>query len=62
MLSDGIADKTESDEDAHLIQLISENRCKCASDICETILSDTITRFGAADDMSVVAIRVDKAD
>lgn len=60
MLSDGIIDSadTSPEDNPWLIQLIDGSRGKRPSDLCECILNEALTRFGATDDMSVVAIEV----
>lgn len=62
MLSDGIIDSTDiaPEDNPWLVELIDANRSKSSADLCDTILSEALTRFGASDDMSVVVIEVHK--
>ena len=63
MLSDGIVDSadTSPEDNPWLVELIDANRDKRPSELCECILNESLTRFGATDDMSVVAIEVHAA-
>lgn len=56
MLSDGIVSSAE--DSPWLIELICANRTSSSFDLCDIILSEALTRFGATDDMSVVAVKV----
>lgn len=62
MLSDGITCNTDmsAEDNPWLTELVFANREKCASDLSECILSESLTRFGATDDMSVVVIQVSR--
>ncbi len=59
MFSDGITDSSE--DNPWLVELLDANRDKSAFDLCENILSEALTRFGATDDMSVAVIEIHNA-
>lgn len=60
MLSDGIIASTDisAEDNPWFVELLDNNRDKCATDLCALILNDALSRFGASDDMSVAVVEV----
>ncbi len=63
MLSDGITDSGDSsaEDNPWLTELITSLSKESPSDLCDKLLGEALTRFGASDDMSVAALKVHKS-